>query len=71
MTAEQGELIEVEPPLEPLYRPEQVAEVLGCSRQHVVRKTRSGEWPGRRIARGYRYSKADVERIVELSGAGK
>ncbi|GAA3771554.1 helix-turn-helix domain-containing protein [Streptomyces chiangmaiensis] len=50
-----------------LYRPEEVAEALGCSAWWVKDRARRGLIPHARIGRSYRFSDAHLAEIVRMN----
>lgn len=57
---------EGEPSLPRLYRPEEIAEALGCSAWWVKDRARRGLIPHTRVGRAYRFTAAHLAEIVRL-----
>ncbi|WP_078610940.1 MULTISPECIES: helix-turn-helix domain-containing protein [Streptomyces] len=57
---------EGEVPLPRLYRPEEIAEALGCSAWWVKDRARRGLIPHTRVGRAYRFTAAHLAEIVRL-----
>ncbi|WP_374222964.1 helix-turn-helix domain-containing protein [Streptomyces sp. MBT65] len=53
-------------PLPRLYRPEEIAEALGCSAWWVKDRARRGLIPHTRVGRAYRFTAAHLAEIVRL-----
>ncbi|MEV8030850.1 helix-turn-helix domain-containing protein [Streptomyces sp. NPDC086182] len=53
-------------PLPRLYRPEEIAESLGCSAWWVKDRARRGLIPHTRVGRAYRFTVAHLAEIVRL-----
>ncbi|MER5899349.1 helix-turn-helix domain-containing protein [Streptomyces mirabilis] len=53
-------------PLPCLYRPEEIAEALGCSAWWVKDRARRGLIPHTRVGRAYRFTAAHLAEIVRL-----
>ncbi|MEU9606316.1 helix-turn-helix domain-containing protein [Streptomyces sp. NPDC048057] len=53
-------------PLSRLYRPEEIAEALGCSAWWVKDRARRGVIPHTRVGRAYRFTAAHLAEIVRL-----
>lgn len=45
---------------------DQLAEMLGVSPRHVVRKASSGAWPSKKVANTYKFTPQQVEAILAL-----
>jgi excisionase family DNA binding protein len=54
-----------------IYTPQQIAELLGVSRETVLRKCRDGSWPHRRLtAQTIIFTDTDLADLLEASKAG-
>jgi predicted site-specific integrase-resolvase len=54
-----------------IYSPQAVADLLGISRETVLRKCRDGAWPHRRLtAQTIVFTDDDLAAILDLSRAG-
>ncbi|MFC9847902.1 helix-turn-helix domain-containing protein [Streptomyces sp. NPDC060223] len=53
-------------PLPRLYRPDEIAEALGCSAWWVKDRARRGLIPHTRVGRAYRFTAAHLAEIVRL-----
>lgn len=49
-----------------LYKAQYVADLLGCTVEHVWHKSRTLEWPHMKLGRHYRYSEKDIADIQEM-----
>ena len=54
-----------------IYSPQQIAELLGVSRETVLRKCREGAWPHRRLsAQTIIFTADDLDALLEACRAG-
>lgn len=54
-----------------IYSPQQIADLLGVSRETALRKCREGKWPHRRVtAQTIVFTDDDLATILEDSRAG-
>jgi hypothetical protein len=50
-----------------LFDPDEAADLLHCSRRWLLAKLRSGEYPGRKIAKRWVLAQDDINSILEMS----
>jgi excisionase family DNA binding protein len=54
-----------------IYSPQEIADLLGVSRETVLRKCRAGEWPHRRLTvQTIVFTADDLDALLEASKAG-
>jgi len=61
--------MEVPTLVEPLLDSKTVASILGVHRQTVLRLARSGQLPGIRYARQWRFRRRDIEAWIDMQAA--
>jgi len=52
------------------YSLEEVADGLGCTARWLIEQVRAGKFPGRKIARSWRFTESDVDDIFTLCRNG-
>lgn len=52
------------------YSLDEVADGLGCTARWLIEQVRAGKFPGRKIARGWRFTESDVDDIFTLCRNG-
>lgn len=52
------------------YTPAEAAAMIPCKERWLVDQLRAGRFPGRKIARDWRMTRADIEEAIEISRYG-